>query len=67
MANPYHHSLSSVKKFGGVAEDYQPIHDWYSQIRSTEWMKLCSKGFVSASCQLRQLQNSRKESKNDII
>lgn len=29
MANPYHHSLSSVKKWGGVVEDYLPIHDWF--------------------------------------
>jgi hypothetical protein len=29
MAHPYHHSVSSVKKWGGVPEDYQPIHDWF--------------------------------------
>lgn len=29
MANPYHHSLSSVKKWGGVVEDYIAIHDWF--------------------------------------
>lgn len=29
MANPYHHALSSVKKFGGKPEDYQDIHDWF--------------------------------------
>ena len=28
MANPYHHAVSSAKKWGGKAEDYQPIHDW---------------------------------------
>jgi hypothetical protein len=31
MAHPYHHSLSSVKKWGGSAADYQPIHDWFDQ------------------------------------
>ena len=31
MANPYHHSLSSVKKWGGSAEDYQKIHDWFDE------------------------------------
>lgn len=31
MANPYHHALSSVKKWGGVVEDYLPIHDWFDQ------------------------------------
>ena len=29
MATPYHHALSSVKKWGGVVEDYLPIHDWF--------------------------------------
>jgi hypothetical protein len=29
MAHPYHHSLSSVKKWGGVVEDYQRMHDWF--------------------------------------
>lgn len=27
--NPYYHALSSVKKWGGVPSDYQPIHDWF--------------------------------------
>jgi hypothetical protein len=29
MAHPYHHALSSVKKWGGSVEDYLPIHDWF--------------------------------------
>ena len=29
MANPYHHAVSSVKKWGGKVEDYLPIHDWF--------------------------------------
>jgi len=29
MANPYHHALSSVKKWGGETKDYQNIHDWF--------------------------------------
>ena len=29
MAHPYHHALSSVRRWGGVAEDYQAIHDWF--------------------------------------
>ena len=29
MASPYHHALSSAKRFGGVAADYQAIHDWF--------------------------------------
>jgi hypothetical protein len=29
MAHPYHHSLSSVKKWGGAACDYLAIHSWF--------------------------------------
>jgi hypothetical protein len=31
MAHPYHHSLSSVKKWGGEVADYQTIHDWFDE------------------------------------
>jgi hypothetical protein len=31
MAHPYHHSLSSVKKWGGSVDDYQRIHDWFDE------------------------------------
>ena len=29
MAHPYHHSLSSVKKWGGAVDDYLAIHSWF--------------------------------------
>lgn len=29
MATPYHHAASSAKKFGGVAEDYLAVHQWF--------------------------------------
>jgi hypothetical protein len=29
MAHPYHHALSSVRRWGGRVEDYLPIHDWF--------------------------------------
>jgi hypothetical protein len=31
MAHPYHHALSSVDKWGGVVEDYLPIHSWFDE------------------------------------
>ena len=31
MAHPYHHALSSVKKWGGKPEDYEPIHSWFDE------------------------------------
>jgi hypothetical protein len=34
MAHPYHHALSSVKKWGGVAADYQAIHDFFDESKS---------------------------------
>ena len=29
MASAYHHSLSSVKKWGGCIDDYMKIHEWF--------------------------------------
>jgi hypothetical protein len=28
MTHPIYHAQSSVRRFGGQTEDYQPIHDW---------------------------------------
>jgi hypothetical protein len=35
MATSYHHAVSSAKRFGGRAEDYQPIHDWFDATKAT--------------------------------
>ena len=35
MSHPYFHSESSVRKFGGTAEDYQPIHNWFDATKET--------------------------------
>jgi hypothetical protein len=29
MAHPYHHALSSVKKWGGLVDDYMAVHNWF--------------------------------------
>lgn len=29
MADPYHHAVSSSKKWGGEPEDYLAIHQWF--------------------------------------
>jgi|SRR5579883_509375 len=34
MAHPYHHALSSVKKWGGCIEDYLPIHNWFDESKA---------------------------------
>jgi len=31
MGHCYHHALSSVKKWGGKAEDFLPLHQWFDQ------------------------------------
>ena len=32
--NPYHHALSSVKKWGGQVDDYLPLHQWLDESKS---------------------------------
>ncbi len=34
MAHPYHHSLSSVRKWGGSLEDYAALHAWFDESKS---------------------------------
>jgi uncharacterized protein DUF6915 len=34
MAHPYHHALSSVRKWGGVPEDYLKLHGWFGESKS---------------------------------
>lgn len=29
MAHPYHHAVSSARKYGGKPEDYIEIHSWF--------------------------------------
>jgi hypothetical protein len=31
MAHPYHHALSSVRRYGGTAEDYLALHSWFDE------------------------------------
>jgi hypothetical protein len=31
IANPYHHAVSSARRFGGVPEDYIEIHSWFDR------------------------------------
>ena len=34
MAHPYHHSLASVKKWGGEVSDYIELHSWFDHSKS---------------------------------
>lgn len=34
MSDPYHHALSSVKKWGGEVDDYLPIHEWFDESKA---------------------------------
>jgi len=35
MAHPWHHALRSAKLFGGQAEDYLPIHNWFDESKAS--------------------------------
>lgn len=34
MAAPYHHAISSSRKWGGVPEDYIAIHSWFDESKA---------------------------------
>ncbi len=34
MGHPYHHALSSMKKWGGTADDYLPLHQWFDESKA---------------------------------
>ena len=34
MAHCYYHALSSVRKWGGVPDDYLPLHQWFDQSKA---------------------------------
>jgi hypothetical protein len=34
MGHCYHHALSSVKKWGGTAENYLPLHQWFDESKA---------------------------------
>jgi hypothetical protein len=34
MANPMHHAMLDTKNWGGVMEDYLPIHQWFDQTKA---------------------------------
>lgn len=34
MAHPYHHALSSARRWGGDQADYLAIHDWFDESKA---------------------------------
>jgi hypothetical protein len=34
MAHPYHHAVSSAKKFGGEPGDYAELHAWFDESKT---------------------------------
>jgi len=34
MAHPYHHALSSVRRWGGDVSDYLPVHEWFDESKA---------------------------------
>lgn len=45
MANSFIHAKSSVRRFGGKVEDYQPIHDWFDQTKSA-WAEVTHRAIL---------------------
>ena len=35
MAHPYHHALSSMKKWGGTVDDFIAVHKWFDQSKES--------------------------------
>ena len=35
MTHPYYHAESSARKFGGIPQDYLPIHNWFDQTKES--------------------------------
>ena len=35
MTHPVYHAATSVKKWGGCADDYLPIHNWFDATKET--------------------------------
>jgi hypothetical protein len=33
--HPYYHAVSSVRRHGGVPEDYLPLHNWFDSSKET--------------------------------
>ena len=54
MGNCYHHALSSVSKWGSVAEDYLPLHQWFDESRAITIfvIALCATMPKASSCRL---------------
>lgn len=34
MSHPYHHAISSARKYGGVWQDYIKIHNWFDETKA---------------------------------
>ena len=46
MAHPYHHALSSVKKWGGTVDCYMAVHTWFDVIPTIKLFLFSWRGFV---------------------
>jgi hypothetical protein len=36
MSNPYYHSISSCKRFGGTPDDYLEVHEWFDRGKASQ-------------------------------
>lgn len=35
MSHPLHHAVSSARRFGGTADEYLPIHNWFDATKAS--------------------------------
>ena len=35
MSHPYHHAVSTAKRYGGIPENYLAIHQWFDATKET--------------------------------
>ena len=36
MPNPYYHAVSTAKRFGGLADDYLQLHEWFDRGKASQ-------------------------------
>src|SRR5205809_5609028 len=70
MAHPYHHSLSSVRRWGGAVEDYLAIHSWFdaSKLITADFRHRSEERRVGKSVDLGgRRKNKKKKNKKQIM
>ena len=67
MTHPIKHAENSVRLFGGVAEHYLPLHDWFDGTKEfmADWLAYASR--VASSLASRTESTSSKETLAEAV